>query len=73
MKKNFYYQKKNNRKELTDVQLRLLKLKAEAEREQAQEDIEEYNNMSDNVPFGKMLEMKRKRDRAVIFLGKKKH
>ena len=64
--------KKNFRKELNDFQISLLKMKADLRREQAKEDIQTYNNMSEDASFGDLLKAKRKKEKAIIFLGGKK-
>ena len=66
-----FYQKKN-RKELTDFQISLLKIKADLRREQAKEDIKTYNEMSADAPFEDLLKAKRRKEKAIIFLDGKK-
>lgn len=67
-----FYQNKNSRKELTDFQIGLYKMKADLAREQAKEDIQTYDSMSEDASFGDLLKAKRRKEKAIIFLGNKK-
>ena len=67
MKKNL----KLRKQELTDFQISLQKMKADLKREQAKEDIQTYDNMSEDAPFGELLRAKRRKEKAIIFLGGK--
>ncbi len=63
--------KRNFKKELTDFQIGLLKMKAELKRKEAHEAIQKYDSLSNEVSMGELLEAQRAKKKAIIFLSKK--